>query len=93
MAGYKLSEDAYSVLENIYEYSLLNFGEQTADEYYLSLHQSFQLVADQPKLGREFHEFRRHEHRSHVFFYIITDYGILIVNIYHQKENIDVKMQ
>lgn len=93
MAVYKLSQDALEKLSAIYEYSLLNFGEQKADEYYLSLHKIFELLAEQPDLGRKFHEFRRHEHGSHIFFYKVTDYGILILHILHQKENVEEKIQ
>ena len=93
MAFYKLSENAAEKLSSIYEYSLLNFGEEKADEYYLSLHKAFELLADQPSLGREFHEFHRHEHGYHVFFYKVTDYGILILHILHQKEDVDTKIQ
>ncbi|MBL4666544.1 MAG: type II toxin-antitoxin system RelE/ParE family toxin [Sneathiella sp.] len=93
MAAYKLSEDAAKTIENIYSYSLLNFGEEKADDYYLSLHNTFELLADQPNLGREFHEFHRHEHGHHIFFYKITNYGILILHVLHQKENIKNKLQ
>ena len=89
MVDYKLSEDAAKSLSGIYEYSLINFGEQKADEYYLSLHNAFELLAEQPNLGRVFHEFRRHEHGQHVFFYREIGYGILMLHIFHQKENIE----
>jgi len=93
MAVYKLSDDAAKTIVSIYEYSLTNFGEQKADEYYLSLHNTFELLAEQPNLGRAFHEFHRHEHGQHVFFYRETSYGILILHILHQKENIENKIQ
>ena len=92
MAVYKFSNDAFLKLEEIYEYSLINFGELQADEYFLSLHQTFELLAEQPGIGRKFHEFYRHEHRDYAFFYKIIEEGILIVNIYHQKENIEEKI-
>ncbi len=93
MAVYKLSEDAYKKLAEIYEYSLLSFGEAKAEEYYLSIHRTFELLAVQPTLGRKFHEFHRHEHGYHVFFYKATDYGILILHILHQNEDVITKIQ
>jgi len=93
MADYKLSENAAKTLESIYEYSLLTFGETQAGEYYTSLHETFLLLAEQPHLGRKFHEFRRHEHGQHVFFYKIEEYGILIVHIFHQREDLENKLQ
>lgn len=50
MASYKLSNDASSAIEKIYEYSLLNFGEKKTDEYYTSLHETFELLAEQPTI-------------------------------------------
>ncbi len=93
MAVYKLSEDASEKLSGIYEYSILNFGEQKADEYYLSIHKTLELLAEQPKLGRKFHEFQRHEHGYHIFFYKITEYGILVLHILHQQEDLEGKLQ
>ena len=88
MASYKLSSDASKSIEKIYEYSIVNFGEKKADEYFKLLHKAFDLLADQPKLGRKFYEYHRHEHGEHVFFYKTTDYGIKIIHILHQKEDI-----
>ena len=93
MAVYKLSDDASEKLSSIYEYSILNFGEQKADEYYMSIHKTLELLAEQPKLGRKFHEFRRHEHGYHIFFYKKTEYGILVLHILHQQEDIEEKLQ
>lgn len=93
MAVYKFSNDAFLKLQEIYEYPLINFGEQRADEYFLSLHNAFELLAEQPNLGRQFHEFHRHEHRDYTFFYKIMEEGIFIIHIYHQKENINDKIQ
>jgi len=92
MAIYKLSLDASQIITDIYEYSILNFGEKVADDYFMSLHDTFKLLAIQPNLGREFHEYHRHEHREHVFFYKITDYGIDIIHILHNKEDVDSKI-
>ncbi len=52
----------------------------------------FELLASQPELGRVFHEYRRHEHGEHVFFYKKTDYGVKIIHILHQKENVENKI-
>ena len=58
------------------------------DKYFLSLHSTIELLAQQPKLGRKFHYFRRHEHESHIIFYTEKPYGILVVDILHEQENI-----
>ena len=87
MAVYKLSKGASKTISDIYEYSLKSFGEQKADEYYLSMHKTFELLAEQPTLGRRFHEYHRHEHGHHTFFYKVTDFGILVLHIFHNKED------
>ena len=92
MASYKLSSDASQTIADIYEYSILNYGEKAADNYFTSLHDTFELLAKQPNLGREFHEYHRHEHREHIFFYKITRDGIDIIHILHNKEDVQSKI-
>ncbi len=91
MAVYRLSPDAARTIEKIYEYSLLAFGEAQADIYYHSLHDVLLLLAEQPKLGRMFHEFRRHEHGQHVVFYKVEDYGIKVIKMLHEREETEGK--
>lgn len=93
MSSYKLSKKASQKIQSIYEYSLLNFGEEKADEYFLSMHKTFRLLAEQPYLGRQFKEFYKHEHGHHTFFYKIKDYGIIILHIFHQKEELSINLQ
>lgn len=91
MAGYRLSEEADRRLAEIYRYSLETFGEQQADKYFNSLHDVFGTLARHPELGRPFHEYRRHEHQSHVIFYKPDASGILIVRVLHHREEADGK--
>ncbi len=88
MAVYRLSKTADIKLTQIYEYSLLNFGEALADRYYQSLHDAFERLAEMPLMGREFRGRRRHEHEQHVIFYHQTSDGIMVVQIFHKSENI-----
>ena len=89
MAGYNLSLRAIEKLDKIYEYSIENFGEHQADKYYFSMHDAFDLLAQQPKLGRIFRRYRRHEHAEHIIFYKELNDGILIVEVLHKHEDID----
>lgn len=41
MGVYKLSNNAADKLSDIYEYTILNFGEEQADKYYMSLHSAY----------------------------------------------------
>jgi len=74
MATYSLSEKAVSDLEDIYEYTILNFGLEQARAYLLGLHERFQILADNPGVGRSAEqlalELRRHEYQSHIIFYV-----------------------
>ncbi len=49
----------------------------------------FQLLADNPRLGREAKAIapgvRRHEHGSHVILYEESGTGVLILAVLHQK--------
>ncbi|MCG6862017.1 MAG: type II toxin-antitoxin system RelE/ParE family toxin [Chromatiaceae bacterium] len=52
MAAYSLSEKAVSDLDEIYEYTILNFGLEQARAYLLWLHERFQILADNTGVGR-----------------------------------------
>jgi len=89
MAAYSLSGKAVSDLDGIYEYTILNFGLEQAQTYLLGLHERFQILADNPGVGRSASqlapELRRHEYQSHVVFYIPKKKGALIVRVLHAR--------
>ena len=93
MAAYSLSEKAVSDLDGIYEFTILNFGLEQARSYLLGLHERFQILADNPGVGRSAAqlapELRRHEYQSHIIFYIPKEKGVLIVRVLHER--MDVK--
>ena len=93
MAVYRLAKTADIKLEQIYSYSLLTFGARQADAYYKGLHETFDLLAAMPLIGREFRGRRRHEHAEHVIFYRQVQYGILIVQILHKNESVASKLR
>lgn len=93
MTGYRLSDEADRRLAEIYRYSLVTFGEAQADKYFTSLHEVFETLARNPELGRHFHEYRRHEHQSHVVFYKSEEPGILIVQVLHRSEEAENKFE
>jgi toxin ParE1/3/4 len=89
VARYRLTRRADRKLEAIYRYTLETFGATQADTYFAALEDMFGLLAERPNLGRTFHDYRRFEHESHVIFYRPRRGGILIVDIFHQRENAD----
>lgn len=91
MAAYSLSEKAVSDLDSIYEYTILNFGLEQAQAYLVGLHERFQILADNPGIGRSAAqlapELRRHEYQSHISFYIPKKQGALIVRVLHMRSD------
>lgn len=89
MRRYRLTRRADRKLEAMYRYTFENFGALQADAYFADLEETFGLLAERPGLGRTFHEYRRFEHQSHIIFYRPRRGGILIVDIFHHRENAD----
>lgn len=87
MPGYRLTRQADRKLAAIYKYTLDNFDEAQADAYFLALEKAFELLAERPHLGRKFYEYRRFEHHAHVIFYRPRRGGVLIVEIFHRRED------
>ncbi|HNP29942.1 MAG TPA: type II toxin-antitoxin system RelE/ParE family toxin [Nitrospirales bacterium] len=94
MSEYQLSKKADQDLERIYEYSIKQFGENVADEYFLSLRDCLLQVADSPKLGRDCSnivpEHFRFECGPHSIFFKEGKKRIVIVRVIHQSMNPDI---
>ncbi len=73
----------------MYEYGILKFGLEVARKYLLGLQEVFQVLADNPALGRSAFEFaqglRRFSYEAHIVFYLPTDRGIFIVRVLNQS--------
>ena len=93
MAVYSLSSKAAADLEEIYEYTILNFGLKQGRAYLSGLHERFETLAENPTQGRSVGELapglKRFEYQSHVVFYVPKDKGVRIVRVLHQS--MDVK--
>lgn len=91
MASCRLSSKAEQEVEQIYAYSIENFGFETAIEYVDGLHQRMQILAENPTLGRDYnhveHGLKRYEHRSHSIYYIPDKGGIFIVRILGARQD------
>lgn len=90
---FKLSVKAREDVKNIFRYSLQRFGENQTMKYKADLGECFQLLADNPNMGRECNDIRdgyfRHEHQSHIIFYIQKSKHIFITTIIHNR--VDIK--
>lgn len=89
---YRLSKRAAETLGDIFNHTLENFGLAQAQDYAKSLLNTFDLLADNPALGRLHSDLsppaRVHPHREHVLLYILDENGLpFIIQIYNARQN------
>lgn len=89
MPTFSLVERASDDLLDIYLFGIRQFGIRQADLYLDSLENCFQLLAENPRMGRRAERvapgLRRHEHKSHVIFYREQAAGVEIVAVLHER--------
>ena len=89
MAEYRLSAAAEADFEAIYLYTDETFGTRQAEAYTLGLKQTFERLADLPRMGRSADNFRpglfRFRYQSHVIFYTIETHHIMIRRVLHGR--------
>lgn len=89
VSSYRLTKRAEDDLLDIFLFGLETFGLLQAERYKDGLEHCFQLLADNPKLGRTAETIglgiRRHEHLSHVILYEEADGGVLIIALVHGR--------
>ena len=77
-----LSRKALRQIEEIIRYTDENFGERRTQEYVGGLYHSFDLLAENPRMGRRSDQRRRrYVYRSHHVYYRLLGGRILIVDI------------
>jgi toxin ParE1/3/4 len=91
MADYKLSRKAKVDVDEIYEYTIVNFGIEQARRYLLGLGDCFKALAENSLRGRVADELapelRRYEYQSHVVFYREMEQYTLIVRVLHKSRD------
>ncbi len=96
MAVYRLSPKAAADLDGIYEYTILNFGLEQAQDYLTGLHSHFHTLAEHPMYGRSASQLapglRRTAYQSHVVFYQPQSSGVLIVRVLHERMDIETRL-
>lgn len=89
MAHYRLSLRADQDLFDIFRYGIKTFGLVQAESYQIDLTRCFNLLAENPRLGRPADiiapGLRRHEHARHVILYEIEADGVLILAVLHDR--------
>ncbi len=89
MGKFHLTNRAVTDLSEIADFTIQSFGIKQARFYRDGLNNCFEILAENPKLGRSAAELspdlRRYEYQSHVVFYIPKDTGTLIVRVLHHR--------
>lgn len=89
---YTLRQLAESDLEQIWLYTLQEWGIKQADGYVLALISRFAWLSENPQIGKRRNDIMQGYYcfpeGSHVIFYTITSYGIDIIGIPHQRMDV-----
>lgn len=89
MAVYKLSGKASADVDDIYEYTIVNFGIEQARTYLHGLGDCFKALAENQLRGRAADELAsglsRYEYQPHVVFYREMAQYTLIVRVLHKS--------
>ena len=86
---YQLTDEAARDVEEILEYSVINFGTDQAQHYFEALKECIELLADNPGIGHGAEDilpdYLRFPFKSHVIFYKMFTSSILVVRILHER--------
>jgi toxin ParE1/3/4 len=86
---YALSHQAKADIKAIIRYTDRHFGPAQTEEYIDGLFYSFELLTDNPRMGREWDgEKRRYIYRMHHVYYRILEDKILITQIRHSSQSL-----
>jgi toxin ParE1/3/4 len=89
VSAYRLARLAETDLKSIVRYTLKTWGRAQTIRYRQGLQECFQLLADNPSIGRNCDSIhlglRRFEVGKHVVFYRLNPGGIRIVRVLHQQ--------
>jgi len=89
MAEYRLSPAAERDLEGIWKYTRREWGLDQAERYTDLLTAAFQVLAESPKSAPACDHirqgYRRRNVERHMIYIRITDYGIAIIRVLHER--------
>ena len=89
MSQFTLAPRAKTDLEEIWEYSVDQFGFEKAEAYFRDIQRAIESVASDPRRGRACDEVRAGYFRfpagSHMLFFRLSDQGIDVVRILHAR--------
>jgi toxin ParE1/3/4 len=89
VSAYRLARLAEADLKSIIRYTMKTWGKAQTIRYRQGIEACFQLLADNPSIGRScdlIHPgLHRFEHGKHVVFYLHQKDKVLIVRVLHQQ--------
>ena len=85
---FELSNRARADIKEIVRYTMANFGRAQTEEYIDGLYYSFELLSDNPKLGREWKSGRRrYIYRMHSIYYRLMPESVFVTHIRHASQS------
>ena len=85
---FELSKRARSDIKNVARYTLESFGIAQAEQYLSGLYNLFDLLTDNPRLGREWTGGRRRcVYRMHYVYYRVVGTHVFITHVRHSSRN------
>ena len=85
---FRLRPLAVQDVENIYLYSVQEFGSTQAEAYLRGLDNAFHKIAETPSLGSDYHHIRpgilAYRVISHVIFFTASADGVTIIRVLHK---------
>ncbi|WP_086931629.1 type II toxin-antitoxin system RelE/ParE family toxin [Agarilytica rhodophyticola] len=89
---YKLRPLALQDTDNIYLYSVSEFGAVVGEKYYNDIFDAFELLSTRPELGKNHQaaaNLKSFPCRSHVIFYRIVAGGIVVSRVLHKSMDVE----
>jgi toxin ParE1/3/4 len=91
MAEYRLSPSAARDLEGIWKYTRREWGLEQAERYTDLLTAAFRVLAESPTFAPACDHIRQGYRRRHVerhmIYFRVTDYGVAIIRVLHERMN------
>jgi toxin ParE1/3/4 len=89
--AYRTTAQADQDIIDIYLWGWREFGQPQAERYHAGLAAALDLIADNPRIARERHEFtptvRLHPYQSHMIVYLLDDMGVLVVRVLNGRQD------
>lgn len=97
MAEFRVSRAASRDIESIGRYTQMNWGADKRRTYLADMEVQFSRLAENPYLASERAEFnppvRMLPYQRHIIVYLVTDAGVLIVRVLHERMDVRKHLQ